>query len=131
MFILPLPHPEGAELHLMQWTFPTKDQATLIFTSLAEYKLRGEFATPHTTLTHHMEIAEKRGIVLAQGVVMEDRGVTMEQAGLLVSWVQRFYGAVEAGEDESKNRRRLLEMFTRGDEGFKIEELLEEVEKAV
>ncbi|TGZ76757.1 ATP11-domain-containing protein [Ascodesmis nigricans] len=131
MFILPLPHPTGASLHILQWTFPTLTTPTLIFTSLAEYKLRGEFAVPHTTLTHHLELAESRGVVLAQGQVMEDRGVSVEEAGLLVSWVQRFYGGVGGTEEDNARRRRLVEMFSKGDEKFSVEELLEEVERAI
>src|SRR5579871_336903 len=59
-FILPLPRESedlqgrkqgGAEIHFMQWTFPHPSTATVLFTHLAEYKLRGEYATPHTTIS--------------------------------------------------------------------------------
>lgn len=130
MFILPLPREgQGAEMHLMQWAFPGEDTATLMFTSLAEYKLRGEFAQPHTTLTHHLELERSRGVVLAQGLVVEDRGVSVADAQLLMMTVQKFYGAIE-NEDGGK-RRRMLEMFSRGEEGFSVQELMDEVEKAV
>jgi len=52
-FILPLPREnQGAEIHFLQWTFPSPTTATVLFTHLAEYKLRGEFSQPHTTVTH-------------------------------------------------------------------------------
>jgi ATP synthase F1 complex assembly factor 1 len=130
MFLLPLPRDgQGVELHLLQWTFPTKESATVIFTTLADYKLRGEFAQPHTTLTHHLELAESHGVVLAQGQVVPERGVTVEQAQLLVVALQKFYGAIEG--PQAVRRREMLEQFTRGDEGFSVEALIEEMEKTV
>ncbi|KAG0638878.1 ATP11 protein-domain-containing protein [Tuber brumale] len=128
MFILPLLRDKGAEMHFLQWSFPTPRTSTIIFTSLAEYKLRGEFAVPHTTLSHHLELAEDRGIVLAQGVVTPDRGVTADDARWLVMALQRFYGALES-EESGVRRKRLLEMFSKGDGGFKVESLIDEVEK--
>jgi len=130
MFLLPLPREgQGVEMHLLQWTFPSKDSATVIFTSLEDYKLRGEFAQPHTTLTHHLELAESHGLVLAQGQVLSERGVNVKQAQLLVVAMQKFYGAIES--PETARRREMLEMFTRGDEKFSIEALIAEIQKAV
>ncbi|PWW75205.1 ATP11-domain-containing protein [Tuber magnatum] len=128
MFVLPLPRDNGAEMHFLQWTFPTPRTSTVIFTSLAEYKLRGEFAVPHTTLSHHLELAEDKGIVLAQGAVTPDRGVTADDARWLVMALQKFYGALES-EESGMRRRNLLEMFSKGDGGFRVESLIEEVEK--
>jgi ATP synthase mitochondrial F1 complex assembly factor 1 len=99
-----------------------------MFTSLAEYKLRGEFAVPHTTLSHHTEIAESKGVVLAQGNVLEDRGVTVQDARWLVMALQKFYGAAE-GDEAGERRRRMLEMFSKGEGGFSVDGLIEEVEK--
>lgn len=130
MFLLPLPRDgQGVEMHLLQWTFPSRESATVIFTSLEDYKLRGEFAQPHTTLTHHLELADGHGLVLAQGQVISERGVSVDQAQLLVIALQKFYGAIESSETE--RRKEMLEMFTRGDEKFSIEALIAEVEKAV
>lgn len=97
----------------------------MLFTNLAEYKLRGEFSQPHTTITHHLELADEKGLVLLQGQVVEGRGVSAEEAKWLVMCLQKFYGVgAERGE-----RRRLLEMFGKGDEAFRVEELVEEAEK--
>ncbi|KAF1984493.1 ATP11-domain-containing protein [Aulographum hederae CBS 113979] len=115
----------GASIHFMQWTFPTPKTVTVLFTHLAEYKLRGEFASPHTTVTHHLELAEEKGLVLAQGSVLEGRGVSVEAGKWLVMCMQRFYGGLE-GADRRKN---LLNMFSRGDEGFSVEVLMEEAER--
>lgn len=100
---------------------------TVLFTHLAEYKLRGEFSQPHTTITHHLELAEEKGLVLLQGQVIEGRGVSVDEAKWLVMCLQKFYGF---GSEKSE-RRRLLELFGRGDEAFNIEELVEEAEKIV
>ncbi|RMZ92654.1 hypothetical protein DV736_g70, partial [Chaetothyriales sp. CBS 134916] len=92
-FILPLPRPgaeegssdeEGSvktnmagfeggartavDVHFLQW-------ATVIFTHLAAFKLHGAYAQPHTTITHHLDLADSHGIVLLNGGVVEGRGV--------------------------------------------------------
>ncbi|KAF2441359.1 ATP11-domain-containing protein [Karstenula rhodostoma CBS 690.94] len=117
----------AAELHYLQFTHPHADTTTLLFTSLAEYKLRGEFASPHTTITFHSELARSHDLVLGQGTVVEGRGVTVDEARFLVMCMQKFYVVNEEG----KARGELLEMFTRGDGGFRVERLLEEAEKIV
>lgn len=143
-FVLPLPRavpaeqlPEAgldaaqsqtaAELHYLQFAHPHADTTTLLFTSLAEYKLRGEFASPHTTITFHSELARSHDLVLGQGTVVEGRGVTVDEARFLLMCMQKFYVVT----DEGKDRAELLDMFTRGDGGFKVERLLEEAEKIV
>ncbi|KAL8767744.1 MAG: hypothetical protein Q9209_005830 [Squamulea sp. 1 TL-2023] len=129
-FILPLPREgsTGAEIHFLQWSFPAPDTATVVFTHLAEYKIRGEFSQPHTTITMHLELMEEKGLVLMQGQVLEGRGVNVEEARWLVLCLQKFYGGEEGNH---ASRRRLLEKFSQGDETFKVEELVEEAEKVV
>lgn len=125
-FILPLPREgQGAEIHFLQWTFPTPTTTTVLFTHLAEFKLRGEFSQPHTTVTHHLDLAESRDLVLLQGSVMEGRGITVDEGKWLLMCLQKFYGS---GDNEVR-RKKLLEQFNQGDGGFKIDELLEEAEK--
>lgn len=127
-FILPLPKEgQGAEIHFLQWTFPAENTVTVLFTHLAEYKLRGEFSQPHTTITHHLELAEEKGLVLLQGQVVEGRGVSVDEAKWLVMCLQKFYGV---GAEKSE-RKRLLEMFATGDEAFRLEDLVEEAEKII
>lgn len=127
-FILPLPKEgQGAEIHFLQWTFPAENTVTVLFTHLAEYKLRGEFSQPHTTITHHLELSEEKGLVLLQGQVVEGRGVSVDEAKWLVMCLQKFYGV----SGEKSERRRLLELFGKGDAAFKVEDLVEEAEKIV
>lgn len=120
-FILPIPRDEGAEIHFMQWTFPSPTTTTVLFTHLAEFKLRGEFAQPHTTVTHHTDLQQSNGLVLMEGRVMEGRGISLDEAKWLLFCLQKFYGQA--------NRQKLVKQFTDGDENFKVEELLEEAER--
>lgn len=137
-FVLPVPHPEqGAEIHFLQWTFdPATHTSTVLFTQLAEYKARGEFAVPHTTVTHHLDLLSEKKVVLMQGTVVADRGVKAEDARWLVMCLQRFYGGWDGvkaedgmGKERAEERRRLLEWFAKGDGRFSVEKLLEEAER--
>ncbi|KAL8900866.1 MAG: hypothetical protein Q9207_005490 [Kuettlingeria erythrocarpa] len=129
-FILPLPREgsAGAEIHFLQWAFPGPDTVTIVFTHLAEYKLRGEFSQPHTTITMHTELLQEKDLVLMLGQVVEGRGVSVEDARLLVLCLQRFYAIQQDGDS---GRQKLLEMFSEGNTAFRIEELVEEAEKIV
>lgn len=62
-----------------------------------------------------------------QGEVRSGRGVSVEEAKWLVMCLQKFYG-FGGGREE---RKRLLELFGRGDPGFRVEELVEEAERIV
>lgn len=130
---------QGAPIHFLQWTFPAPDTATVLFTHLAEYKLRGQYAQPHTTITHHMELSGPKGIVLCQGSVPEGRGVTLEEAKWLLLCMQKFYNtedmdvqaeqAGDVGKELSKRRRRLIEQFSSGSSAFNVAELLDVAER--
>ncbi|RSL71076.1 hypothetical protein CEP54_001396 [Fusarium duplospermum] len=138
-FVLPVPHPtQGAEIHFLQWTFDAQSKtSTVLFTQLAEYKTRGEFAQPHTTITHHLDLADERGLVLMQGQVVDDRGMKPENARWLVMCLQRFYGGWEGEgvelsserKERAQERKKLLEWFAAGDSRFSVEKLMEEAER--
>lgn len=132
-FVLPVPHPEqGAEIHFLQWTFDAaSNTSTVLFTQLAEYKARGEFAQPHTTITHHKDLLDERGLVLMQGQVVENRGAKVEDARFLVLCLQKFYGAWEDAGQPRAERKQLLDWFANGDPNFTIDKLLEETERMV
>ncbi|KAF2134118.1 ATP11-domain-containing protein [Dothidotthia symphoricarpi CBS 119687] len=116
---------QAAELHYLQFAHPHVDTTTLLFTSLGEFKLRGEYASPHTTVTFHQELAGSHNLVLGQGVVTEGRGVSVDEARWLVMCMQKFY----VQSEEGKGRGELLSMFTKGDTNFKVERLIDEAEK--
>ncbi|KAK7922936.1 f1f0 atp synthase assembly protein [Apiospora marii] len=131
-FVLPVPRGAevGAEMHFLQWVFDAPSQtATVLFTQLAEYKARGEWAQPHTSVTHYWDadLARDQGAVLMAGHVVEGRGATVADAQWLVILLQKYYG-VEALHGNGE-KRKLLEAFSRGDGDFSVEKLLEESEK--
>jgi ATP synthase F1 complex assembly factor 1 len=127
-FILPLPREnQGAEIHFLQWTFPHPDTVNVLFTHLAEYKLRGEYASPHTTISLHTELLGPKELVLGQGSVMDGKGVSVDEAKWLLMCLQKFYGLPSSVR--GVERKRLLEMFSNGDEAFRVEDLLEEAER--
>ncbi|KAF7176426.1 hypothetical protein CNMCM7691_002555 [Aspergillus felis] len=132
------PNAVGADIHFLQWAFhppaspasgasANNHTSTVIFTQLAAYKLHGAFAQPHTTITHHLDLADEKGLVLMHGHVMPDSGISTTEASWLVSCLQRFYDF----EGQASGRKgELVRMFTRGDvQGFKMEELMEEAER--
>ncbi|EMD62231.1 hypothetical protein COCSADRAFT_229425 [Bipolaris sorokiniana ND90Pr] len=118
---------QAVELHYLQFAHPHDHTTTLMFTTLAEFKLRGEFASPHTTVTFHQELAGSHNLVLGQGLVVEKRGVSLDDARWLIMCMQKFY----VQTDEGKGRSELLDMFTRGDSAFKVERLIDEAEKVL
>ncbi|KAI1649723.1 ATP11-domain-containing protein [Daldinia loculata] len=129
-FVLPVPRGAdvGAEIHFLQWVFDGPSRtATVLFTQLAEYKARGEWAQPHTSVTHYVD--EGLAGVLMAGSVVDGRGASVQDAKWLVMLMQRFYGGEGTGGEKDKGKRRLLEEFGRGDGGFSVERLLEESEK--
>lgn len=132
-FVLPVPRAEaGAEIHFLQWMFDGESQtSTVLFTQLAEYKMRGEWAQPHTSVTHYYDAelatARDEGVVLMAGNVVEGRGASVQDAQWLVMLLQRFYGA--EGLQGAGEKRKLLEAFGRGGGDFSVEKLLEESEK--
>lgn len=142
-FVLPLPREgAGAEMHFLQWAWDAETRSvTVLFTGLAEYKARGEWAVPHTTVTHYTELAGggaegDEGSVLMVGNVVEDKGVSVDDARWLVMCLQRFYGGwdAEAAADgpageRAQERRKLVEWFGKGDERFTVEKLMEEAER--
>ena len=116
-------------MHFLQWTIPHTDVVTVLFTSLAAYKLHGEFAVPHTALTHHLELMEEKAVVLAQGGVVKDSGVSVEEGRWLIMALQKFYGADKEDGEDGKRRVALLEKFSRGGAEFKVEDVIEEVQR--
>ncbi|KAI1798540.1 ATP11-domain-containing protein [Daldinia bambusicola] len=134
-FVLPVPRGAdvGAEIHFLQWVFESSPEspsrtATVLFTQLAEYKARGEWAQPHTSITHYVD--EGLAGVLMAGSVVDGRGASVQDAKWLVMLMQRFYGGEgTGGERDGGEKRRLLEEFGRGDGRFSVERLLEESER--
>lgn len=119
-FIIPLKREgQGHELHFVQWNFTGTDTVHVIFTTLAEYKLHGEFSNPHMTLTFHTELSDKN-LVLMNG----DNSGDLNSAQLLILNLQNFYGGL--GDTPAV---KLLQAFNQGLTEFSLEKLIEESDK--
>lgn len=144
-FVLPVLRKEGAEIHFLQWVFDAASgTSTVLFTQLAEFKARGEFAQPHTSITHYTDYGDagatstittntpglshtwNQGVVLMTGNVVENRGASRDDAHWLVMLLQCFYGEEGLGGDAAK--RQLLADFTKGGGSFTVERLIEEAQ---
>ena len=134
----------AADIHFLQWGFhppaglpPRPDvktanthTSTVLFTHLAAYKLHGAYAPPHTTIVHHLDLADSHGLVLLNGSVMDGRGVSVEEGRWLLMCLQKFYDFEGHGGGIGKEKRQgLLEKFSKGDQGFNLEELVDEAER--
>ncbi|EXJ79202.1 hypothetical protein A1O3_08703 [Capronia epimyces CBS 606.96] len=134
----------AADIHFMQWGFhppacvsPTPGSktannhtSTVIFTHLAAYKLHGTYAPPHTTITHYLDLADSHGLVLLSGSVVDGGGVSAEEGRWLLMCLQRFYDYEGHGGGIGREKRQgLLEKFSKGDQGFNLEELVDEAER--
>lgn len=119
----------ATEIHFLQFAHPSPTTTTILFTHLAEYRLRGEHSQPHTTITHHTDLSLPKGLILLEGQVVPGRGVSVDEARWLLMCLQKFY-LMDTEQQVARGRKReLLEMFSRGDERFRVEDLVEEAER--
>lgn len=81
-------------------------------------------------MTHHLDLADSHGLVLLNGAVMDGKGVSAEEARWLLICLQKFYDFEGHGGGVGKEKRQgLLEKFSKGDQGFNLEELVDEAER--
>ena len=124
-FILPLPRGnEGYEMHFLQWSFVGRETTHCLLTTVAEYRLHGEFARPHTTLSFHQDLLDSKDIVLMSGTVEKDSNCSVEDAQVLLFNIQKFYGDV-LNASEKREMVNLLEGFKHGDANFDLQKLIE------
>lgn len=97
------------------------------FTSLLEYKTKGEKARPFLTITHYPELAEEKGIVLMKGDINDNptRMLSVSNAQFLAFALQRFYSA------DDTQKLKLVELFNTSPEEFNYQELIKEMESVV
>lgn len=126
------------EFYFLEWSFyhsPVSVQgqphtnpriSTILFTSLAEYKLRQSYAQPHLVITHYTDLVQTHGIVLMRGELtpipksITEYRLSQEEAQMLALGVQRFY--LPGGRDEGQTK--LLKSFHEQRDKFKWEELV-------
>ena len=134
----------ASDIHFLQWSFhppagpppaPNSSTAnthtsTILFTHLAAFKLHGEYAQPHTTVTHHLDLADSHGLVLLNGSVVDGGGVSVEEGKWLLLCMQKFYDHGGHGGGIGKEKRQnLLKKFSKGDTSFDLSELVDEAER--
>ena len=157
-FVVPLPramkneHQQdelGYEMQFLQWTTlpPPKGNSpnappptAVMFTPLAEYQLRQEYAQPTLVLTQYTELIESKGIVLMRGDITDSEAskensesrpiLTQQDAQILALCLQRFYHidwALEGldNDEEAEKRRALLRAFHGKPENFDIKKLIQ------
>ncbi|UZJ51916.1 hypothetical protein CBS101457_001236 [Exobasidium rhododendri] len=120
---------QGYEMQYMQWSFLppppqeaiplTQDETvkltseerqlvekaaptTVLFTPLAEYKLRQEYAQPVLVLTHYTDLALSKGIVLLRGEVTGAEEAAAATTGIVAAQI-----AAQGGETSSEKLDKL------------------------
>lgn len=134
----------AADIHFLQWGFfppagpppapevqtSNNHTSTVLFTHLAHYKLHGAYAPPHTTITHHLDLADSHGLVLMNGGVVDGKGVSIEEGRWLLMCLQKFYDFEGHGGGIGKEKRQtLLQNFSKGDQEFDLTLLVDEAER--
>ncbi|KAE8222359.1 hypothetical protein CF319_g4430 [Tilletia indica] len=130
----------GNEMFYMEWTTlptptphlallsrpPTPKPTSILFTSLAEYKLRQEYARPAFVLTHYTDLAHSHGLVLMRGEISEDTGggkmLSDAEAQRLCVTLQRFY--LPSSQEGSEERSELVRIFHEEPDKFDVERLV-------
>ncbi|CAH7689413.1 ATP11 protein-domain-containing protein [Phakopsora pachyrhizi] len=124
----PIPNPVPRE---SSSTSPT----IVMFTPLAEYKLRQSFARPSLILTHYTDLIDSHKIVLMRGdiTLSSETGkglLTATEAQLLVLRLQQFYcsslSSLKSSPDPiHQARMNLLRKFHETPDVFEISELID------
>jgi ATP synthase F1 complex assembly factor 1 len=115
-----VPRDEGVEFYLLQFNYHQVQ-----FTSLLEYKSKGEEARPYLTISHFPELIKSKDIVLMKGEITDTKLLSVQNAQYLAFALQQFY---VTGEDKKK---KLLETFHTKPQEFDYNEIIQEMERIV
>ncbi|GAA5965010.1 hypothetical protein JCM3765_004827 [Sporobolomyces pararoseus] len=128
---------QAVEMHVLNWallpppsnvTEPVPSPSTVLFTPLAEYKSRQEYAQPYLILTHYTDLSSSHDVVLMRGEITPNVTLNDTEAQILAIRMQLFYhdkGGVGQVETE---RKELLRVFHHEPEKFEWEKLLKAAE---
>jgi ATP synthase mitochondrial F1 complex assembly factor 1 len=108
---------------------PNPPCTTVLFTSLQEYKLRQDYATPHLILTHHTDLAQSHGLVLFRGELTpspsgQSAVLSATDAQRLASLLQQFYLPPQENDKRGATRAKLLQQFHEEPEAFRWEDVV-------
>ncbi|GAA5871253.1 hypothetical protein JCM3774_000890 [Rhodotorula dairenensis] len=142
LFVLPLARvaelPDGqeaetaTEMHLLEWsllpqptaTEPVPPPSTVLFTPLAEYKARQEYAQPYLILTHYTDLAASHDVVLMRGEISTNVALNSTDAQVLAVRMQLFYNDTGKGGETERIRRDLLRSFHETPDAFDVDALI-------
>lgn len=100
---------QGYEMQFMEWGFLPSPQGskttptTVLFTPLAEYKLRQEFAQPLLVLTHYTDLSDSNGVVLMRGEITSSEEIEANPTGIAAAESAKSKGAPESEQERLKN----------------------------
>lgn len=97
----------------------------VIFTSLLEFKAKGQEARPYLTITHFPELIKSKDIVLMKGEITDTKLLSTANAQYLAFALQQFY--VTGGDA----KRKLLETFHTKPQEFDYNHVIKEMENVV
>lgn len=133
----PTPSSDGLPLLFTQpssslHTVPNPLCTTVLFTSLQEYKLRQEYATPHLIITHYTDLAQSHGVVLFRGELTpspsgQSTVLSPDDAQRLALLLQQFYLPPGENDERGATRAKLLERFHENPEAFHWQDVIDSV----
>ena len=125
---------------------PNPPCTTVLFTSLQEYKLRQDYATPYLILTHYTDFAQSHGLVLFRGELTpftptstslspspsggRSTLLSPDDAQRLALLLQQFYLPPRENDDDDKRgaaRAKLLQRFHEEPEAFRWEDVVDSI----
>jgi ATP synthase F1 complex assembly factor 1 len=111
---------------------PNPPCTTVLFTSLQEYKLRQDYATPHLILTHYTDLAQSHGLVLFRGELTPSPGgqstmLSPDNGQRLALLLQQFYLPPRENDERGAARAKLLQRFHEEPEAFRWEDVIDSI----
>jgi len=87
----------------------------VLFTLLEEFQRRADAASPHLTVTHYLDLAESKALVLARAEVSSPE-LSRDEARALLARLESFYTQPDG--------QRLVAAFNRGSHEFVFADVL-------
>jgi len=111
---------------------PNPRRTTVLFTSLQEYKLRQDYATPQLVLTHYTDLAQSHGLVLFRGELTpspsgQSTMLSPDNAQRLALLLQQFYLPPRESDKRGAARAKLLQRFHEEPEAFRWEDVIDSI----
>jgi len=120
------------QLSASSQSVPNPPCTTVLFTSLQEYKLRQDYATPHLIITHYTDLAQSHGLVLFRGELTpspsgQSTVLSPNDAQRLALLLQQFYLPSRENDERGATRAKLLQRFHEKPEAFRWQDVIDSV----